>query len=72
MVGAGLTNCKLLTRLLLQSGRLMRTSGTPLSSFPGTFCDPDELATPPKGHGTLNVVAYFFRWQAKAVSSYTN
>jgi hypothetical protein len=50
----------------------MRTSGTPLSSFPGTLCDPDELATPPKGHGTLNVVAYFFRWQAKAVSSYTN
>jgi hypothetical protein len=72
MVGAGLTNCKLLARLLLQFRRLMRTSGTPLSSFPGTLCDPDELATPPKGHGTLNVVAYFFRWQVETGSLPTN
>jgi hypothetical protein len=54
MVGAGITNGKLPARLQLQSGRLMRTSGAPLSSFTG-ICDPDKLDQhPPKGHGTLN------------------
>jgi hypothetical protein len=73
MVGAGLTNCKLLARLLLQFRRLMRTSRTPLSYFPRIWRSRQTRSTPPpKGHGTLNVVAYFFRWQVETGSLPTN
>ena len=48
MVGAGLTNCKLLARLLLQFRRLMRTSGTPLSYFPRIWRSRQTRSTPPQ------------------------
>jgi hypothetical protein len=32
----------------------------------------NSINTPPKGHGTLNVVAYFFRWQVETGSLPTN